>query len=111
MPDAILRAAELGVKIGIGSDQLYPEYGIATLPRDMALLVDIGLDPMLVIQGATSVAAECIGVNSDLGTIEPGKLADIIVVEGDPLSNMEALQNITCVIKGGVIEKNMLDKS
>lgn len=88
-----------------------PEYGVAALPKDMALLVEIGLNPMLVIQGATSIAAECIGVNADLGTIEAGKLADIIVVDGDPLSNMEAIKNITCVIKGGVIEKNKLNKS
>jgi imidazolonepropionase-like amidohydrolase len=111
MPGAILRAAELGVKIGVGSDQLYPEYGIATLPQDMALLVEIGLPPMLVIQGATSRAAECIGVKDDLGTVETGKLADLIVVDSDPLSDMNALKNVSCVFKGGAIEKNLLDRS
>jgi imidazolonepropionase-like amidohydrolase len=98
----------MGVKIGVGSDQLYTEIGIAALPLDMALLVDIGLPPMLVIQGATLTAAECIGCQEDLGTIEPGKLADLIVVEDDPLDDITAIQKVALVIKGGRVEKNTL---
>jgi len=105
MPQALLRAAEMGVKVGVGSDQLYPEIGIAALSLDMALLVEIGLPPMLVIQGATSMAAECIGCQDDLGAVEAGKLADLIVVDGDPLSDIKALQRVTLVIKDGQVEK------
>lgn len=109
MPRALLRAAEMGVKIGVGSDQLYPQVGIAALPLDMALLVEIGLPPMFVIQGATSVAAECIGCQDDLGTVEVGKLADLIVVDGDPLSDITALQRVRLVIKNGQMTKNALN--
>jgi imidazolonepropionase-like amidohydrolase len=106
MPKAMLRAAEMGVKIGLGSDQLFPKVGIAALPLDMAMAVEIGLPPMLVIQGVTSTAAECIGCQEELGTLEPGKLADLIVVEGDPLADMTALQQVAMVIKNGQVEKN-----
>ena len=108
MPKALLRASKMSVKIGIGSDQLYPKIGIAALPLDMALLVELGLPPMLVIQGATSRAAECIGRQNELGTIDAGKLADVIVVDGDPLRNITALQKVTMVIKNGQVEKNAL---
>jgi len=108
MPKAILRAARMGVKIGVGSDQLYTEIGIAALPLDMALLVEIGLSPMQVIQGATLTAAECIGCQEELGTIEPGKLADLIVVDGDPLEDITAIQKVALVIKEGHVEKNTL---
>jgi len=108
MPKALLRAAQMGVKIGVGSDQLYTEIGIAALPLDMALLVEIGLSPMQVIQGATLTAAECIGCQEELGTIEPGKLADLIVVDGDPLEDITAIQKVALVIKEGHVEKNTL---
>jgi imidazolonepropionase-like amidohydrolase len=109
MPKALLRAAEMGVKIGVGSDQLYPQVGIAALPLDMALLVEIGLSPMLVIRGATSMAAECIGCQDNLGTIEVGKLADLIVVDGDPLNDITALQRVRVVIKDGQVTKSALN--
>ena len=108
MPKAILRGAELGVKIVVASDQLYPEVGIQALPLDMAMLVELGLPPMQVIQAATLRAAECIGCEKDLGTIEPGKLADLIAVEGDPLKDMSAMQSVALVIKDGKVEKNTL---
>ena len=109
MPKALLRATEMGVKIGVGSDQLYPQVGIAALPLDMALLVEIGLPPMLVIQGATSMAAECIGCQDHLGTVEVGKLADLIVVDGDPLNDITALQRVTLVVKDGQVTKSALN--
>ena len=105
MPGAIRRAAEMGVRIGIGTDQLYPEYGIACLARDMEMLVDIGLSPMQVLQAATSGAAECLGCDSDLGTVEAGQLADVIAVGGDPLADISAMKEVVCVIKDGRVEK------
>ena len=108
LPQALLRAAEMGVKIGVGTDQLYADIGIAALALDMALLVEIGLPPMLVLQGATSTAAECMGREGDLGTVEAGKLADLIVVDGDPLSDMAAMQQVKLVITEGRVAKNQV---
>jgi imidazolonepropionase-like amidohydrolase len=108
MPKAIRHGFEMGVKLVVGSDQLFPEVGINALPLDMAMMVELGLPPMAVIQAATARAAECIGCRDTLGTIEPGKLADLVVVDGDPLQDMQVLQQVALVIKGGKIEKNGL---
>jgi imidazolonepropionase-like amidohydrolase len=109
MPRAILRAHEMGVKIVVGSDQLYPEVGIAALPLDMKMVVDIGLSPMAVIRAATSRAAECIGCQDVLGSVETHKLADLIAIDGDPLSDIAVMQNVVLVIKNGRVEKNALE--
>jgi len=108
MPRALLRAAELGVKIGAGSDMIYPHVGIAALPLELASMVKIGLSPMQAIRAATSSAAECLGCQDELGTVEAGKLADLIVVDGDPLTDITALQQVALVIKNGKVEKDAL---
>jgi imidazolonepropionase-like amidohydrolase len=108
MPGAMLRGFKVGVKIVVASDQLYPQVGIAALPQDMALAVEIGLPPMDVIRAATYRAAECIGCEDELGSVEAGKLADLVVVNGDPLADMAALQNVALVIKGGQVARNTL---
>lgn len=110
MPRAMLRGAELGVKLCLGSDQLYPEIGIAALPQDMAMSVELGLSPMYVIQAVTATAAACLGCKDELGTIEIGKLADLVAVKGDPLQDMQALQEVVLVIKDGVVEKQRLNE-
>jgi len=74
-------------------------------------LVRSGMTPMQAIQAGTSWAAECIGWNDRIGTVEKGKLADLIVVDGDPLTDVTVLQNperIALVIKGGEIAANRL---
>jgi len=72
--------------------------------QEMDLFVRYGIPPMKVISMATRHPALLYGEFEDLGTIEPGKLADIIVVNGNPLRNMSALEqnNVIHVIKGGV---------
>ena len=109
MPRALLRAADMGVKIGAGSDMIYPHVGIAALPLELESMVEIGLSPAGAIRAATLSAAECLGCPDDLGTVEAGKLADLIVVDGDPLLDITALQQPLLVIKDGQIEKNILD--
>lgn len=108
MPRALLRAAELGVKIGAGSDMIYHHVGIAALPLELASMVKIGLSPAQAIRAATSSAAECLGCQDELGTVEAGKLADLIVVDGDPLADITALQRVALVMKNGKVEKNVL---
>jgi imidazolonepropionase-like amidohydrolase len=71
--------------------------------REMRLLLAAGLTPMEVIQAGTRHAAYVCGHGGELGTLEPGKLADVIVVDGDPLADLEAMGRVTVVIKGGQV--------
>ena len=65
-------------------------------------MVEMGMDPMSAIAAATRNGAEALGLLKDLGTIEKGKLADVIVVAGNPLLNMDAMKRVAYVVKGGV---------
>ena len=69
-------------------------------------MVEGGMVPMAAIQSATRVAAELLGVEDVLGTIEAGKTADIIAVKGNPINDISALQDIVFVMKNGVVYKN-----
>ena len=68
----------------------------------MSLMVELGMTPMQAIQAGTRIGAEALGLLKDLGTLEKGKLADVIVVAGDPLTDMGAMKRVAVVIKGGV---------
>lgn len=93
--------AEAGGKVLAATDAgLLP--GLS-LHYEMQMLVDVGIPPMKAIQGATLWAAESIGQAKDLGTIEPGKLADITVIEGNPLNDFAATRNVRMVIKDGKV--------
>jgi imidazolonepropionase-like amidohydrolase len=72
-----------------------------SLHFEMQMLTDMGITPMRAIQGATLWSAEAIGQAKDLGSIEPGKLADFTIVVGDPLRDIGATKNVRMVIKGG----------
>ena len=73
--------------------------------REIKAFVDLGMPNQAGISAATRINARIMGTGDDLGTIEPGKLADIIVVKGDPLYNIMALADIEIVVKGGRIQK------
>ncbi len=91
-----------GGKILAGSDTFLSVPGLS-LQREMVFLVDAGLTPMQAITAATRDNAEFLGKGKELGTIEPGKLADIIVVSADPLADISNAQRVTVVIKGGQV--------
>ena len=74
-----------------------------SLHYEMQMIVDAGISPIRAIQGATLWAAESIGKQKDLGTIEAGKLADITIVEGNPLTDIAATKNVRMVIKDGQV--------
>jgi imidazolonepropionase-like amidohydrolase len=100
---AVTAAKDLGVKIGLGTDD-----GRSPLAGqnawELELLVEAGLTPMEAIQAGTQTAAEALGMEDQLGTIEPGKVADIIVVDGDPSKDIRVLRNpdnIIQIIKSG----------
>ncbi len=93
----------LGGRIGLGTDMNPGTRGEAAIPLDeLRLLTLAGMTPMEAISAATQNAAYACGHERDLGTLEVGKLADIIVVEGDPLLSLEALSNLHLVIKDGI---------
>ncbi len=102
------KAAQAGVKMAFGTDAgVFPHGDNA---KQFAYMVKWGLTPMLAIQSATSRAAELLGWSQKVGTIAPGKLADIIAVATDPLQNITALETVGFVMKGGVVFKNELRK-
>lgn len=91
-----------GAYMGVGTDAASPlNMHTEAMWREMSALVDSGMTPIQVISAATKTNAEILGQFDDLGTIEPGKLADIIVIDGNPLANIEALDNVDIVVKDG----------
>ena len=101
-PESIRAMYEAGVKLVVSSDQGSTGTAIDELHLLMAYLVDrVGMSPEAVIHGATGLAAEALGLEGELGTVEPGKLADLALVEGDPFADMSAMANVRTVVKGG----------
>ena len=97
---------DAGVVMGMGTDSGTPlNFHTEALWREIKTHVDMGMSPARAISAATRVGADILGRGADLGTIEPGKLADIIVVNGNPLFDIVALANVETVVKGGVIYK------
>ena len=98
------RFIKAGAKFSMGTDtgaflNFQQEDPNAT---ELMLMVEMGMDPLKAIQAGTRNGAEALGMLKDLGTIEKEKLADVIVVAGNPLRNMAAMKRIAYVIKGGV---------
>lgn len=95
-----------GVKISFASDMGMPYLYHGENARELNSLVELGMTPMAAIVSATNTAAQVIGIDDQVGTIEVGKIADIILIDGDPLKNMEILQaedKIKMVMKEGKI--------
>jgi imidazolonepropionase-like amidohydrolase len=106
------RAFAAGVKIAAGTDA--GGHGHPSNAMEIECLVKAGLTPLQALRAATGWAAECLGLERDIGTVEKGKLADLIVVAGDPLSDVTVLQKperIALVLKGGEIAANRLAKT
>ena len=104
--DNFQRAVRAGVRMAFGTDGgVYPHGQNA---KQFAYMVQFGMTPMQAIQAATSSAAELAGWKDRVGTVETGKLADMIAVTGDPLSDIRALETVPFVMKGGVVFKNEL---
>jgi imidazolonepropionase-like amidohydrolase len=95
------KALRAGVKMSFGTDAGVCPYGVAA--RQFAFMVKYGMTPMQAIQSATSSAADLLGKSEMLGSIKPGKYADIIAVSGDPLSDIRVLEHVAFVMKDGRI--------
>jgi imidazolonepropionase-like amidohydrolase len=100
------RAVQGGAKMAFGTDAgVYPHGDNA---KQFFYMVKYGLTPAQAIRTATSNAADLIGRGKDVGTVEPGKYADLIAVSSDPLADVRALENVGFVMKGGVVFKDAI---
>lgn len=95
------RAVRLGVKIVCGSDVGVFAHGENAW--EIELMVQYGMSPQAALQAATINAAHLLGMAEQIGELAPGKLADIIAVQGDPLADIRAVRNVVFVMKGGKI--------
>jgi predicted amidohydrolase YtcJ len=90
--------------MGMGTDSGSPlNFHTESAWREISALVDSGMTPLQAISAATKTGAEILGRGRELGTIEPGKLADVIVVRGNPLFDINVLGYVEHVVKGGVV--------
>ncbi len=99
---ALKQFIDSGVVLGMGTDSGTPmNFNTDALWREIKAHVDMGMSPQRAISAATRIGARILGRGQDLGTIEPGKLADIIVVRGNPLFDIQALEHVEVVMKDG----------
>jgi imidazolonepropionase-like amidohydrolase len=91
-----------GVKLVVSSDQGSTGTQIDELPLLMEFLTNqVQIPVAAVLRGVTGLAAEALGLADRVGTLEPGKLADVVIVDGDPCADMTAIRRVHTVIKGG----------
>jgi imidazolonepropionase-like amidohydrolase len=102
--DNFRKAVAAGVKMSFGTDAGVCPYGISG--KQFAFMVKYGMTPMQAIQAATTNAADLLGHSNELGSIRPGKYADIVAVAGDPITDIRILENIPFVMKDGEVYKH-----
>ena len=98
----ILALTRSGGRVVAGTDAPIVPYGVS-LSVELELYVKAGLTPSEALQTATTNAAEALGAGADLGSIEPGKLADMVLLNGNPLSDIRHTRNVSLVIKNGEV--------
>jgi imidazolonepropionase-like amidohydrolase len=108
---AMRQAWALGVPIAAGTDAGVSNKPFDSLPEQLEIMVaDLGLSPLEAIHAATAEAARAIGIADRVGTLEPGRAADLLVVDGDPSMQISDLRSVRMVIKGGrtVVENGVV---
>jgi imidazolonepropionase-like amidohydrolase len=100
----IAHAIGSGVKIAFGTDASNFPHGLNA--HEFPLLLKVGMTPLAAIQAATLNAADLLGWSDRVGGLEPGKYADVIAVDGDPLNDITTLERVKFVMKGGEVVKN-----
>jgi imidazolonepropionase-like amidohydrolase len=105
-PRSARQFIETNVRMAMGTDSGTPlNFHTEAAWREISALVDSGMTPIQAISASTKTGAEVLGLGAELGTIEPGKRADLIVVDGDPLFDINVLGRVTHVVKDGVVWK------
>lgn len=99
--ETLRRAIKLHVRIAMGSDAVFTGFGENT--AELGWFVKAGMTPAQALHSATTVGAELLGKEKELGTIAPGAYADLVAIEGDPVKDIEALRRVRWVMKGGVV--------
>lgn len=101
-------AIRLGVNIALGTDQypFEPNDGTTATVAEAELYVKAGMSPLQALQSATIQSARLLGMEAEIGRIQPGKLADIVALEADPVKDISALRTLDFVMKGGVVYRN-----
>jgi len=105
---AFQKALKKKVKIALGTDAGGFDWKELNQAKEFEYYVNYGMTPMQAIRSGTVVAAELLGWSEKMGTIEPGKWADIVAVSGDPLKDIAELERVKFVMKGGVVFKSKL---
>jgi imidazolonepropionase-like amidohydrolase len=100
--DTFRRALKAGVKIAFGTDAGGFDWKINPA-KEFSSMVKFGMSPAQAIRSATVTAAELLGMKDSLGTVEAGKLADIVAVPGDPLADVSVMEKVDFVMKGGAV--------
>ncbi len=101
--DNFRKSLKAGVKMAFGTDAGVCPYG--TSGKQFAFMVKYGMTPMQAIQAATSNAADLLGHSKEVGSIKPGKFADVVAVTGDPLKDISLLEQVQFVMKDGEVFK------
>ena len=98
---SLQRAMKAGVKIAAGTDAGGSAARHGFIAREIELLVEAGMSPKAALESATRVASELMGIDDQVGTIEVGKQADIVLIDGAPHSDLGALRNVWAVFLAG----------
>ena len=102
--DMVRRALAMGVKIALGTDAAVYPHGNNAI--EFMLMANDGMTPAQALRAGTSAAADLLGLQKKIGTLEPGKLADIVAVPGSPLQDIKVTQSVIFVMKEGVVYRN-----
>jgi imidazolonepropionase-like amidohydrolase len=106
--DSFARAVKRGVKVAFGTDAGGFSWEDINQAREFGLMTRGGMTPMQAIESATRVAAELLGMSDQIGTLEAGKLADVVAVPGNPLSDISALERVAFVMKDGKVYRGVV---
>ena len=104
----VAHAFASGVKVAVGTDAAAYPHGLNA--HEFAVMVKLGLTPLQSIQAGTINAADLLGWSDKIGALEPGKWADIVAVDGDPLQDVTTLERVKFVMKGGEVVKDEYEK-
>lgn len=109
---ALQTAIEEGVNIALGTDQLpsEPNDGTTATAREAQYYVEAGMSSLQALRAATIEPARMLGADDEIGSLEVGKYADVVAINGDPTKDIKALRNIRLVMKGGQVYRNELGR-